>query len=179
MGENGGARAIDCELRLRYSRAESGGPMRKLLLLFWLTAAVVALSVSAAAQATFETLMTHSVSSAVGTHAGTTLGRATNALANRVAAQTPSVTSRSNAAAHRAVTPRRGALKTVPANSSGVAASQIPAGSLIASIQGGERNVASSCSQNAGGAKTVNQTCAAAVPATDSHPSVVNLAEPK
>ena len=153
--------------------------MKRTLLTFALTAVGV-FSANASAQASLETLMTHSISTAIGTHAGTALGRATNALANGVGNRTSSVVPRSNVApqrtvgAQRARTNRVGANRTAPAAGSRTAATSPGNGSLIASIQGGER--ISSTPACAEGANSQAGNCATAV---DAHPSVVTLPAPK
>jgi hypothetical protein len=155
--------------------------MKRTLLTASITAVVIAFSAGAAAQATFETLMTHSVSTAVGTHAGTALGNATNALANRVAGQTATAT-RPNAARQTLTTRRAGATKAAVGSSKSITspASAKPSGngSLIASIQGGERTRPGSvCAQGAetGDAKGANQSCGAET----AHPAVINLPAPQ
>ena len=162
--------------------------MRKSLITVWITVTAIAFSATATAQATFETLMTHSVSTAVGTHAGTALGRATNALANHVAAQTSSATTRTSVAPRRTATPSH-AVTAKPvvlgtrdhASSQSASAKASGDGSLIASIQGGERpRAASICapSTKAADGKVADQSCGAQ-PSTDAHPSVVNLPAPQ
>jgi hypothetical protein len=142
-------------------------------------ALIAVFSMSAFAQATLETLMTHSVSSAVGTHAGTALGRATNALANRVAQQTPSATSHTSSAVYPSRRP--GAPKTTQTVTTGATATPAATtgnGSLIASIQGGEPR-AVNCMATPKGANSKNagsqNSCAAATSHSADHPSVVNL----
>lgn len=142
-------------------------------------------SATAFAQATLETLMTHSVSSAVGTHAGTVLGRATNVMANRVAQQTPSATSHATSA----YTPKRAGIAKARTTQRVTPATAAPAttsgnGSLIASIQGGEPRT-KSCAASANTADTRNvaagsQTaCAPLARQSADHPAVVNLPAPK
>lgn len=140
--------------------------------------AVAAFSVHASAQATFETLMTHSISTAVGTHAGTALGRATNALAEKVGNRTSTVVPRTTHGTQTAAAARRtrggstavGTTPQTPVTSDGN-------GSLIASIQGGERtNSAPACAEKTSATGAQAPNCA---PAGDSHPSVVNLPAPK
>jgi hypothetical protein len=147
-------------------------------------AASTGLSGYASAQATAETVLTHGLASTAGTSIGTALGGATNQLAGRVGQQAsttaprPQVTVVKGAARtrRRVLTPR----PTQPAS-----------GSLIASIQGGERQESSCPPQPAAGQVVVGQTnspgskpqqtdCKAhKVPAVDAHPSVVNLPAPK
>ena len=153
--------------------------MRTSLLVISLTA--VALATNAAGQATVETLMTHSVSTAVGTHVGTALGNATNALANRVANRT-SATTRTGVVSHQTVS-RRAARAPQAAN--GFASTQAPPqsgnGSMIASIQGGEKPpgcAANSKPAGANGSQAAPQSCGFSLGAA-SHPSVVNLPAPK
>lgn len=167
---------IDWAARLRYSRPERRRAMNKSLLTLALTA-VAAFSVPASAQATFETLMTHSISTAVGTHAGTALGRATNALAGNVANRTSAVT-RTNVAPQRTAGARAVAGRTVPGTKSQTAAASAGSGSLIASIQGGERtNSAPACAEKTSAAGAQAANCA--TQPTDEHPSIVNLPAPK
>jgi hypothetical protein len=109
-------------------------------------------------------------------HGGTALGNATNRLAGRVAQQT------STSVPHQVITtvkPGAGGKSKVPV------ASTAPAplsgnGSLIASIQGGERQAgcapAAKTADAKGPAKAATQNnCAPAAQAKDDHPSVVNL----
>jgi len=161
--------------------------MRKSLITLWIIVTAIAFSASAAAQATFETLMTHSVSTAVGTHAGTALGRATNALANHVATQTSAATARTSVAPRRTAVPShpvtaKAALagKSSKDSSQPASANTSGDGSLIASIQGGERpRAASSCaSGNKTDAKVADQSCGVQ-PSADAHPSVINLPAPQ
>jgi len=153
-------------------------------------AAAAVFSATALAQATLETLMTHSVSTSVGTHAGTALGRATNALAGRVAQQTSTTTSHatspptiSTPQRARAAATRRS--QTATASSAWAPNTPLPGnGSLIASIQGGERH-STGCRTSAttGDRKstgaTASQNCAAASPPAVDHPSVINLPAPQ
>jgi hypothetical protein len=151
--------------------------MYRLLLTSALTA-IAAFSVPASAQATFETLMTHSISTAVGTHAGTALGRAANALADRVGNSTSTVVPRTTLGPQRAAGARRAQVgSTAAGTTSQTAAASAGNGSLIASIQGEERtNSAPACAEKTSAAGAQASSCA---PAADSHPSVVNLPAPK
>lgn len=151
--------------------------MNKSLLALALTA-IAAFSVPASAQATFETLMTHSVSTAVGTHAGTALGRATNALADKVGSRTSTVVPRTTLGPQGVAAARRTRVgSTATGATSQTAATSAGNGSLIASIQGGERtNSAPACAEKTSAAGAQAANCA---PAADSHPSVVNLPAPK
>jgi hypothetical protein len=138
--------------------------------------ATVAFSASASAQAAAEAVLTHSISTGVGTHVGTALGNATNRLAGRVAQQT------STAVPHQVITTVR---PVVGGNLKGPVASTAPAplsgnGSLIASIQGGERQAGCAPATKTADAKapakaTTQNNCTAAAQAKDGHPSVVNL----
>lgn len=149
-------------------------------------AVMAVFSASAFAQATLETLMTHSVSSAVGTHAGTVLGRATNTMANRVAQQTSTATSHVTSTVSA---PRRAGVakvRTTQTTTPITAASTTTSGngSLIASIQGGEpRTRGCTTSAKTGDTKTVaagSQSACAPIPRqTPDHPSVVNLPAPQ
>src|SRR5215472_8832117 len=142
-------------------------------ILTWL-AALAVFSASALAQATLETLMTHSVSTSVGTHAGTALGRATNALAGRVAQQTSTTTSHANSPQTISTSRHGGAAgagstATTTVSPTWTAGVPVPGnGSLIASIQGGERN-STGCRASAktgtgkSTAETASQNCAATV----------------
>jgi hypothetical protein len=151
----------------------AGGFMRTFLLAVLVV--TVAFSVNASAQAAAEAVLTHSISTGIGTHVGTALGNATNQLAGRVAQQT------STAVPHQVITTVKPGVRgqsTLPAAST---APTQPSGngSLIASIQGGERQ-ATGCApaktaDAKAPAKAVTQTCAAAAQAKDDHPSVVNL----
>lgn len=147
------------------------------LILTALLAAVALFSTTALAQAALETLMTHSTSSAVTTHAGTALGNAINRAAGNVAHQTATSTGRvitvPQTASSRRNAAKPGSTNAVtPAPVSGPVSSN---GSLIASIQGGEPR---STSKNA---KACNTTAAAAgancaaILQTPDHPAVVNL----
>lgn len=153
--------------------------MRKSLMITSLTA--LALATNALGQAAMETLMTHSISTAVGTHVGTALGNATNALANRTANQT-STSMRTGAVQHASVSAaRRGNSQKANLPGSSAAPANNGSGSLIASIQGGEK--ASGCAANANqatanGSQAAGQNCDSA-PGAGSHPSVVNLPAPK
>jgi|SRR5579864_124756 len=157
--------------------------MRKSIL--FALAGMAAFSASAFAQATLETLMTHSVSSAVGTHAGTVLGRATNAMANKVAQQTPSAASHATSA----FTPKRAGTAKARTTQATTPVTAAPAtasgnGSLIASIQGGEpRTRGCTASAKAGDTKNVaaasHNACAPVTRQAADHPSVVNLPAPQ
>lgn len=138
---------------------------------------MVALSANASAQAAAEAVLTHSISTGIGTHVGTALGNATNRLAGRVAQQT------STAVPHQATTTARPGVR---GQSNTAVASTVPAspsgnGSLIASIQGGERQATGctpatkSADANAPAKATTQNNCAAAAQIKDDHPSVVNL----
>jgi hypothetical protein len=140
--------------------------------------ATVGFSANASAQAAAEAVLTHSISTGIGTHVGTALGNATNQLAGRVAQQTSTTVSRP-------------VITTVKpgshGNSKGPVVSTTPAestgnGSLIASIQGGERQ-ATGCAAAAKAADakapakaaTQNNCVAGATQTKDDHPSVINL----
>jgi hypothetical protein len=140
--------------------------------------ATVGFSANASAQAAAEAVLTHSISTGIGTHVGTALGNATNQLAGRVAQQT------STAVPHQVITTVK---PGAHGNSKAPVASTTPAqpsgnGSLIASIQGGERQ-ATACTPatKAADAKapakaaTQNNCVAGPAQAKDDHPSVVNL----
>jgi hypothetical protein len=164
----------------------SGGLMRKSLLTIGIIAAAIAFSATAAAQATLETLMTHSISTTVGTHAGTALANATNALANRVANQTSATTGRTVVVPRQTVSASRRAAARQTQGQAALATTTAPAssgnGSLIASIQGGEKpQTVSGCAAvaTAPDAKGANQNCAAPISTGDAHPSVVNLPAPQ
>lgn len=149
--------------------------------------AAVAFSTTAFAQATLETLMTHSTSSAVSTHAGTALGNAINRAAGNIAHQTATTTGRVTAAPKN--TPARRAAAKAPATSAETFAPPYLApisgnGSLIASVQGGEqRSSTPSAKEKACDITTApaaeGPSCSAAVPGPADHPSVVNLPAPQ
>jgi hypothetical protein len=180
---------IDQGAGLRYSRAETaGGVMRRWILTG--LAAVAVFSATAFAQATLETLMTHSVSTSVATHAGTALGRATNALAGKVAQQTSTTTSHASSPQTSSTRRRAGAAatrrtQTETASTAWAGDTPLPGnGSLILSIQGGERHsTACRAPAKTGEAKptgeTVSQNCAVAAPQAVDHPSVINLPAPQ
>jgi hypothetical protein len=99
-------------------------------------AIALALSGSAHAQAATETVLTHSLSSSMGSAVGKTLGRATGQLAGKLGQQTASTVSRKRAGTVQRVQ----SAKTAPAKLDATAPTGTPAsGLLIASIQGGER----------------------------------------
>jgi hypothetical protein len=151
--------------------------------------AAVAFSTTAFAQATLETLMTHSTSSAVSTHAGTALGNAINRAAGNVAHQTATTTGRvtpvprtASVSGHKTTgkTPVTSVETFAPPYSAPISGN----GSLIASIQGGEQR----SSATSGNAKSCDATttpagatpnCAVAAPQAADHPSVVNLPAPQ
>jgi hypothetical protein len=167
---------VDCAAGVRYSRAERRRAVKNSLLTIALTV-VATFSTNASAQATFETLMTHSISTAVGTHAGTALGRATNALANSVSNRTSTVVPRTNVAPQKTAAQRARATANNGTTPASAFATSTGNGSLIASIQGGERtNSAPACAEKADPAGAPTANCATAA---DSHPSVVNLPAPK
>ena len=153
-------------------------------------AAVAVFSATALAQATLETLMTHSVSTSVATHAGTALGRATNALAGKVAQQTSTTTSHATSP-QTISTPRHAGTaatrRTQTATELNAWAPDTPLpgnGSLIRSIQGGERHPTDCrASAKTGEAKstggTALQNCAVAAPQAVDHPPVINLPAPQ
>lgn len=161
--------------------------MHKQLLTLPIMVAAILFPANTLAQATFETLMTHSVSTAIGTHAGTALGNATNALANSVANQT-SASTRTHAGQSVPASRRTAAKRTQGQAMLAPAASPAPSnnGSLIASIQGGARvqprpgcpTDATVGAAKAGDATVANQNCGVAASAND-HPSVVNLPAPQ
>lgn len=151
---------------------------------------VAAFSTSALAQATLETLMTHSLSTSAGTHAGTALGRATNGVADRLAHQVSTVAPRTStmprqttsAPRHVGMATKAGVRrKSVLPSTTESSAQPSGNGSLIASIQGGEphtRNCtpAIATTVDAQTPPQANTTCTPdASPAADAHPSVVNL----
>jgi hypothetical protein len=140
--------------------------------------ATVGFSANASAQAAAEAVLTHSISTGIGTHVGTALGNATNRLAGQVAQQT------STAVPHQVITTVKPGAR---GNSKVPVASTTPAqpsgnGSLIASIQGGERQPAActpatKTADAKAPAKAGSQAnnCAAVAQAKDDHPSIVNL----
>lgn len=144
-------------------------------------AGILGLSTYASAQATVETVLTHGLASSAGTGIGTTLGNATNQLAGRVGQQTSTATPR------QGVTVVKGAPRTRAKVPSAGSAAQPASGSLIASIQGGERQegscphqpAAAPAVKGAGEAhptKPSHSDCRTQpAPAADAHPSVVNL----
>ena len=153
-------------------------------------AALAVFSATALAQATLETLMTHSVSTSVGTHAGTALGRATNGLAGRVAQQTSTATSRATSPQTISTPRHAGATATQRTQTAAPPNAWVPDkplpgnGSLIASIQGGERHTTGCrASTKTGDAKSTGETapqnCAAGAPPAADHPSVINLPAPQ
>lgn len=146
------------------------------LILTALLAAVALFSTTAVAQAALETLMTHSTSSAVATHAGTALGNAVNRAAGNVAHQTATSAGRvitvPQTASSRRTAARAGSTNAVtPAPVSGPVSSN---GSLIASIQGGEPRSASKNAKACATAAAAGANCAATLQTPD-HPAVVNL----
>jgi hypothetical protein len=167
---------IDGASGLRYSRAEWREGVMRTFLLAGLVA-MVAFSANASAQAAAEAVLTHSISTGIGTHVGTALGNATNRLAGRVAQQT------STAVPHQVITTVK---PGAGGNSKVSVASTAPAppsgnGSLIASIQGGERQptgcaaTAKAADAKAPAKAAMQNNCTAAAQAKDDHPSVVNL----
>lgn len=138
-----------------------------------LLASIALFSTTAVAQAALETLMTHSTSSAVTTHAGTALGNAINRAAGNMAHQTATTTGRVITVPQTGS--RRNAARARTANATTPAPVLTPGpsnGSLIASIQGGEPRASAKnlkpCDATAG------PKCAASVQNQD-HPAVVNL----
>jgi hypothetical protein len=147
-----------------------------------LVALVVGFSTAGFAQAAAESALTHALSSGAGTNLGTTMGKATGRLAGRVGQQTSVVGSQKiinvKPGAPGAKTPA-----TTPTQTG-------PAGSMIASIEGGE-NQQSNCAaavktedkaaaaKAAGSGSSPTQNCVNVPTQADSHPSVVNLPAPK
>lgn len=139
-----------------------------------LLASIALFSATAVAQAALETLMTHSTSSAVTTHAGTALGNAINRAAGNVTHQTATATGRVIAVPQTA-SARGNAARARTANAATEASVSTPGsshGSLIASIQGGEPR--SSAKNLKPCDATAGTNCAASVQNQD-HPAVVNL----
>lgn len=140
-----------------------------------LLASIALFSTTAVAQAALETLMTHSTSSAVTTHAGTALGNAINRAAGNVTHQTATATGRVTAVPQTASPARGNAARARTTNAASEASLSTPGsshGSLIASIQGGEPR--SSAKNLKPCDVTAGTNCAASVQNQD-HPAVVNL----
>lgn len=140
-----------------------------------LLASIALFSTTAVAQAALETLMTHSTSSAVTTHAGTALGNAINRAAGNMAHQTATTTGRVITVPQTGSTARGNAARARTTNAATPAPVSTPGpsnGSLIASIQGGEPR--SSAKNLKPCDATAGPNCAASVQNQD-HPAVVNL----
>ncbi|MBV9624314.1 MAG: hypothetical protein JOZ14_10075 [Acidobacteria bacterium] len=129
----------------------------------------------AMAQAAAEAVLTHGVAATAGTSLGTALGGATSQLAGRVGQQTSTATPRSG------MTVVNGAPRSARRVASARQSKQPAAtGSLIASVQGGERSE-SGCSSPAAKTNTPQSSPQQAdcktqkTAASDAHPSVINL----
>ncbi|HEX6804687.1 MAG TPA: hypothetical protein VF133_13480 [Terriglobales bacterium] len=139
--------------------------------------AVISCSASAFAQAAAEGALTHALSSGMGSSIGSTLGRATNQMAGKLGQQV------SNPGKLQKVPSTKTAERKPVAPPAGSPTSA-PGGSLIASIQGGEAANAdcassSKTAQNPAQKQDPKPQADACSPATDNHPSVINLPAPK
>lgn len=121
-------------------------------------------------QAAVEGALTHGLSSSAGTGLGNALGHATNRLAGRVAQQTSNATARAVASGTRANQATAGPRSSANATS----AQPVPGGSMIVSIQGGEkpasREKSAACSATPR-AKPSPTTAPTASPAAQSQPA--------